>query len=137
MLQVNNAATVTMNKATNYDLEEYSTMMSTNVESPYHLSQLAHPLLKASGKGSIVFISSIAGVIALPRLSAYAASKGKFILILGFVFIMFYYSKFFFFVSLKGVLLLSFFFCSLLIKIAPVSKKKILLRKQFMLLINN
>ncbi|PON90821.1 Short-chain dehydrogenase/reductase [Trema orientale] len=73
---VNNAGTVTMNRATSYGLEEYSTIMSTNVEAPYHLSQLAHPLLKASGKGSIVFISSIAGVLALPKLSAYAASKG-------------------------------------------------------------
>lgn len=49
--------------------------MSNNVESPYHLCQLAHPLLKASGNGSIVFIASIAGIKALPRLSAYAATK--------------------------------------------------------------
>ncbi|XP_030479959.1 tropinone reductase homolog At5g06060 isoform X1 [Cannabis sativa] len=73
---VNNAATVVINSATNYGVEEYSNMMNTNVESPYHLSQLAHPLLKASTKASIVFISSIAGVIALPKLSAYAATKG-------------------------------------------------------------
>ncbi|GMN60116.1 hypothetical protein TIFTF001_029213 [Ficus carica] len=66
-----------MNKATDYSLEEYSSIMRTNVEAPYHLSQLAHPLLKASGNASIVFISSIAGVTALPVLSAYAASKGK------------------------------------------------------------
>lgn len=50
-------------------------MMSTNVESPYHLCQLAYPLLKASGNGSIVFVASIAGLKALPRLSAYAATK--------------------------------------------------------------
>ncbi|KAE8662751.1 Tropinone reductase-like protein [Hibiscus syriacus] len=49
--------------------------MSTNVEAPYHLCQLAHPFLKASGNGSIVFISSVAGSMALPRLSAYSASK--------------------------------------------------------------
>lgn len=67
-----------MNKATDYSLEEYSSIMRTNVEAPYHLSQLAHPLLKASGNASIVFISSIAGVTALPVLSAYAASKGKY-----------------------------------------------------------
>ena len=39
--------------------------MTTNLESAYHLCQLAHPLLKASGVGSIVCISSIAGVVAL------------------------------------------------------------------------
>ncbi|EXB36737.1 Tropinone reductase-like protein [Morus notabilis] len=60
---VNNAGSVTMNRATDYSLEEFSSMMSTNAEAPYHLSQLAHPLLKASGNGSIVFISSIAGAI--------------------------------------------------------------------------
>ncbi|KAK7834174.1 tropinone reductase like protein [Quercus suber] len=35
--------------------------MSTNFESAYHSSQLAYPLLKASGAGSIVFVSSVAG----------------------------------------------------------------------------
>ncbi|TKY65986.1 Tropinone reductase 1 [Spatholobus suberectus] len=50
--------------------------MGTNFESAYHLSQLAYPLLKESGYGSIVFISSIAGVNAIPVLSAYSASKG-------------------------------------------------------------
>ncbi|KAL5550295.1 hypothetical protein UlMin_000471 [Ulmus minor] len=73
---VNNAATVSRSVATDYSSEEYSTMMNTNVESPFHLSQLAHPLLKASGNASIVFISSIAGLVALPQLSAYAATKG-------------------------------------------------------------
>jgi len=73
---VNNAAVVTLKEAKNHTSEDYSTIMSTNVESPCHLSQLAHPLLKASGVGSIVFVSSVAGVMALPRLSGYAASKG-------------------------------------------------------------
>ncbi|GMY14493.1 tropinone reductase homolog isoform X2 [Fagus crenata] len=73
---VNNAGTVTLKKATDYTFEDYSTIMSTNVEAPYNLCQLAHPLLKESGAGNIVFISSVAGVIALPSISSYAASKG-------------------------------------------------------------
>ncbi|XP_059427965.1 tropinone reductase homolog [Corylus avellana] len=73
---VNNAGTVRLKETTEHTFEDYSTIMSTNIESPYHLCQLAHPLLKASGLASIVFISSIAGVIALPYLSGYAASKG-------------------------------------------------------------
>ncbi|KAL6146044.1 hypothetical protein ACLB2K_056727 [Fragaria x ananassa] len=72
---VNNAATVTLRSTTEYALEDLSSMMSTNVESPYHLCQLAYPLLKASGNGNIVFVASIAGLKALPRLSAYAATK--------------------------------------------------------------
>ncbi|KAF2299230.1 hypothetical protein GH714_031053 [Hevea brasiliensis] len=73
---VNNAGIVTLKDCVDYSMEDYSSIMSTNLESPYHLCQLAHPLLKASGNGSIVFISSIAGVVALPMLSVYAATKG-------------------------------------------------------------
>lgn len=53
--------------------------MATNLESAFHLCQLAHPLVKASGRGSIVFISSVAGVVALPSGTIYAATKGKII----------------------------------------------------------
>ncbi|MED6192568.1 hypothetical protein PIB30_011363 [Stylosanthes scabra] len=49
--------------------------MTVNFESGFHLSQLAYPLLKASGTGSIVFISSVAGVTGLGTGSVYAASK--------------------------------------------------------------
>lgn len=76
---MNNAGTVIINGATKYSMEEYTTIMSNNVEAPYHLSQIAHPLLKASANATIVFVSSVAGLIALPNLSAYAASKGEII----------------------------------------------------------
>lgn len=59
-----------------YTTEEFSHIMSTNFESAYHLSQLSHPLLKASGKGSIVFISSVNGVVSVNVGSVYAVSKG-------------------------------------------------------------
>ncbi|KAK6943615.1 Short-chain dehydrogenase/reductase SDR [Dillenia turbinata] len=72
---VNNAAALTLKAALQHTHEDYSTLMGTNVESPFNLCQLAHPLLKASGSGSIVFISSVAGTIALPVMSMYAASK--------------------------------------------------------------
>uniref|UniRef100_A0A0D3B773 3-oxoacyl-[acyl-carrier-protein] reductase n=1 Tax=Brassica oleracea var. oleracea TaxID=109376 RepID=A0A0D3B773_BRAOL len=42
--------------------EEFSFIMATNLESAFHLAQLAHPLLKASGSGNIVLMSSIAGI---------------------------------------------------------------------------
>ncbi|XP_030925366.1 tropinone reductase homolog isoform X1 [Quercus lobata] len=73
---VNNAGILTIKGAIEYTEEDYSTIMKTNVEAPYNLSQLAYSLLKESGAGNIVFISSVAGVIALPKLSNYAASKG-------------------------------------------------------------
>ncbi|KAG5106479.1 hypothetical protein JHK82_043449 [Glycine max] len=73
---VNNAATTITKKIIDYTAEDISTIMGTNFESVYHLTQLAHPLLKESGQGSIVSISSIAGLKALPVFSVYAASKG-------------------------------------------------------------
>ncbi|KAL7248383.1 hypothetical protein ACSBR2_003159 [Camellia fascicularis] len=73
---VNNAASTLLKKTTETTTEDFSKIMRTDVESPYHLCQLAHPLLKASGYRSIVFISSVAGVIALPTVSVYAAAKG-------------------------------------------------------------
>ncbi|KAK3409946.1 tropinone reductase homolog At2g30670 [Eucalyptus grandis] len=56
--------------------EDFSFIMTTNFESAYHLSQLAHPLLKASGTGSIVFLSSVCGIVSLSVGSIYSATKG-------------------------------------------------------------
>ncbi|CAL1402041.1 unnamed protein product [Linum trigynum] len=73
---VNNAATATGKPPTEVTAEELSHMWKTNFESGFNLCQLAHPLLKTSGSGSIVFISSVAGSTATPNLSAYGATKG-------------------------------------------------------------
>ncbi|KAK4419034.1 Tropinone reductase 1 [Sesamum alatum] len=72
---VNNAAMSLLKRASDHSGEDYRRIMETNLESPYHICQLAYPLLKASRLGNIVFISSVAGRIALPAISAYAASK--------------------------------------------------------------
>ncbi|PKA52476.1 Tropinone reductase like [Apostasia shenzhenica] len=73
---INNTGTSRFKNALNFTAEDYSFIMSTNLESAFHLSQLAHPLLKASGSGSIVFISSVAGLIAFPVMTVYAITKG-------------------------------------------------------------
>ncbi|KAJ3688707.1 hypothetical protein LUZ61_017871 [Rhynchospora tenuis] len=63
--------------ATHMTSEEYSSLMATNFESCFHLSKLAHPLLKASGRASVVFISSIAGTGAfIEGLAVYSSTKG-------------------------------------------------------------
>ncbi|XP_010510503.1 PREDICTED: tropinone reductase homolog At2g29150-like isoform X2 [Camelina sativa] len=73
---VNNAATFIVKPATEFTAEEYSFVMATNLESAFHLSQLAHPLLKASSLGSIVFISSVSGIVHTDTGSCiYGASK--------------------------------------------------------------
>ncbi|CAL9234801.1 unnamed protein product [Arabidopsis halleri] len=56
--------------------EDFLFHISTNLESAYHLSQLSHPLLKASGFGSIIFISSIAGVVRMACSSVFSLAKG-------------------------------------------------------------
>ncbi|KAH7672789.1 Short-chain dehydrogenase/reductase SDR protein [Dioscorea alata] len=72
---INNAGTNIRKPTSDYTSEEFSFLMNTNFESVYHLCQLAHPLLKASGAGSIVLISSVAGVVAISSGSVYAATK--------------------------------------------------------------
>ncbi|CAL9169054.1 unnamed protein product [Musa hybrid cultivar] len=73
---INNAAIGYINPAIKVTLEEYKHVMSTNLDSAFHLSQLAHPLLKASARGSIVFISSVAGFLGINTASVYGATKG-------------------------------------------------------------
>ncbi|PKU79178.1 tropinone reductase-like [Dendrobium catenatum] len=73
---VNNTGTSIMKTALESSLEDYSFLMATNLESALHLSQLCHPLLKASGAGSIVFISSVSGLVATPISTVYGLTKG-------------------------------------------------------------
>ncbi|XP_014495752.1 tropinone reductase homolog At5g06060 [Vigna radiata var. radiata] len=72
---VNNVGTNVRKPTIEYTTEEYSKLMATNLDSAYHLSQLAHPLLKASGNGSIVFISSVAGQRSIGSGAIYASTK--------------------------------------------------------------
>lgn len=60
-----------------FTAEEFSTLIATNFESVFHLSQLAYPLLKESGAGSVVFTSSVSGFISLKSMSVQGATKGK------------------------------------------------------------
>lgn len=72
---VNNVGTNVRKPTVDYTAEEYSRLMSTNLDSSFHLCQLAYPLLKSSGNGSIVFISSVAGVVSIGSGAIYAVSK--------------------------------------------------------------
>ncbi|MCL7022762.1 hypothetical protein MKW94_025782 [Papaver nudicaule] len=73
---VNSAAAYVFKDTLDFTAEDHSNIMATTFDSSFHFSTLAHPLLKASGSGNIVFISSVAGVVALPMLSNYSACKG-------------------------------------------------------------
>ncbi|TXG58663.1 hypothetical protein EZV62_016492 [Acer yangbiense] len=73
---VNNAGIALTKETTEVTAEDFSNVMCNNFESGYHLCQLGHPLLKASGNGNIVFISSVASLVAIPHLSLYSSTKG-------------------------------------------------------------
>lgn len=73
---MNNVGTNIRKPTVEYTLEEYNHIMNTNLASLYHFCQLAHPLLKASGNGSIVMNSSVGGITSLRSGSVYGATKG-------------------------------------------------------------
>ncbi|KAL7584838.1 hypothetical protein Lser_V15G44171 [Lactuca serriola] len=73
---INNVGTNVFKTTLEFTAEEYSMIMATNLESCYHMCQLTHPLLKASGAGSIVLISSVTGLVHVSVGSVYSATKG-------------------------------------------------------------
>ncbi|KAI4323887.1 hypothetical protein L6164_023461 [Bauhinia variegata] len=73
---INNVGTTIKKQTIDYTAEDFSYLLNVNLESAYHMSQLAHPFLKASGNASIVFVSSVAGVASVKVGSIYSAAKG-------------------------------------------------------------
>jgi 2-deoxy-D-gluconate 3-dehydrogenase len=57
-------------------IEEWDTVMSTNLTSAFLCSQAAHPAMKASGGGKIINIGSMLSIFGASFAPAYAASKG-------------------------------------------------------------
>lgn len=55
---------------------EWDQVLTGNAKSAFLCDQAAGRVMKAQGHGSIVNLASIGGVVALPRLAAYSASKG-------------------------------------------------------------
>uniref|UniRef100_A0A803LX42 Uncharacterized protein n=1 Tax=Chenopodium quinoa TaxID=63459 RepID=A0A803LX42_CHEQI len=73
---VSNVGTCLYKPTVDFTAEDYAAIMSTNLESTYHICQLAYPLLKASGFGSIILMSSVAGVVAVDVGTLYSTLKG-------------------------------------------------------------
>jgi Tropinone reductase 1 len=76
---VNNAGTNIRNKIEDYTDEQINLIMDTNFISAFDLSRKILPLLKASGKASVVFNSSVAGINHIRTGSVYGASKAAII----------------------------------------------------------
>jgi NAD(P)-dependent dehydrogenase (short-subunit alcohol dehydrogenase family) len=63
-------------RAEKLQIEDWDLIMSVNVRAGFQLAQAAGRRMLANGGGSIVNVASIGGLVALPRLAAYCASKG-------------------------------------------------------------
>ncbi|KAH7542398.1 hypothetical protein FEM48_Zijuj02G0069200 [Ziziphus jujuba var. spinosa] len=74
---INNVGTNITKPTLDFTAEDFSFLMKTNLESAYHMCQLANPLLKASGAGSVVFVCFISGVVSINIGSIYSATKGN------------------------------------------------------------
>uniref|UniRef100_A0A3P6CJ51 3-oxoacyl-[acyl-carrier-protein] reductase n=1 Tax=Brassica oleracea TaxID=3712 RepID=A0A3P6CJ51_BRAOL len=73
---MNNVGVLRGKQTTEYGADDFAFHISTNLESAYHFCQLSHPLLKASGYGSIVFMSSVSGAVSINGASIYSLTKG-------------------------------------------------------------
>lgn len=73
---VNNAGLQVTKSILDTSVEEWDAVMASNLRSVFLGAKLAHPLLKASGNGAIVNVSSVHAIATSPNIAAYAASKG-------------------------------------------------------------
>lgn len=75
---VNNAGRGVPAAAESETLERFAATMELNVTAPFHLSQLVGAHMLAAGRGSIVNIASVLGVVASAPIKevSYCASKG-------------------------------------------------------------
>ncbi|MBV9841899.1 MAG: glucose 1-dehydrogenase [Sphingomonadaceae bacterium] len=72
---VNNAGIAPIGTVESLDLETWRRTMDINVDGAFHGTRAALPLMRESQPGTIVNISSIAGLIASHAFAAYNASK--------------------------------------------------------------
>ncbi|NUM46825.1 MAG: SDR family oxidoreductase [Anaerolineales bacterium] len=73
---VNNAAVQVAKPIIDTTVEEWDAVMTANLRSVFMGVKLFHPLLKASGQGAVVNVSSVHAVATSKNIAAYAASKG-------------------------------------------------------------
>ena len=73
---INNAAVQVAKPIIETSVEEWDSVMASNLRSVFLGVKLAYPLLKESGCGAIVNVSSVHAVQTSANIAAYAASKG-------------------------------------------------------------
>ena len=73
---VNNAGIARMGAIGDLSREKWDRQMAVNLTGPFLGCRAALPALRESGAGSIINVSSVAGITGQPNGSAYSASKG-------------------------------------------------------------
>jgi NAD(P)-dependent dehydrogenase (short-subunit alcohol dehydrogenase family) len=73
---VNNAAAAARVPTVELDAATIDTLLAVNVRAPLLLIAALLPSMIERGRGSIVNLSSVSGIVGTPRRAAYAASKG-------------------------------------------------------------
>lgn len=73
---VNNAGTNIRNRPESYRMEDWHTVLATNLTSGMIAAQAAHPFLKAGGVGRVINNGSMLSIFGLAPHAAYGASKG-------------------------------------------------------------
>jgi NAD(P)-dependent dehydrogenase (short-subunit alcohol dehydrogenase family) len=72
---VNNAGIITVGPAENMEMADYEDAMATHYWGPLYMIQAAVPHLRRAGDARIVNIASFAGLMAVPHMAPYTASK--------------------------------------------------------------
>jgi len=72
---VNNAGHGLLDSVAEMDMQQCRQMFDTNLFGAIEAMQVAIPVMKKQGKGTIINISSVAGHIAVPNMAAYCATK--------------------------------------------------------------
>jgi NAD(P)-dependent dehydrogenase (short-subunit alcohol dehydrogenase family) len=78
---VNNAAVFAPTPVSNTIEAQWDGILSSNLKAPFFCSQRAAPMLTAGGRGRIVNLASLGGLLAWPKYAAYSASKAGVIML--------------------------------------------------------
>jgi gluconate 5-dehydrogenase len=73
---VNNAGIQRRHPVTEFPLEDWDAIISTNLTAPYLVAQAALPGMKARGRGVIINIASLMSELGRPTIVPYTAAKG-------------------------------------------------------------
>ena len=73
---VNNAAVILSKDIVETSEAEWDEVMAVNVKGTFHHCRAVLPPMLRQGQGAIVNVTSISGVVGLPKQAAYCASKG-------------------------------------------------------------